>query len=218
MSKKHSVFFNKKEDFHLYMNWEKAINIKREVSFQGRLDKVLERQKIKLNDNLIKLTGTPEDVIIIKKKTTQNGDTISKVIVDQKLINIIFPPLKDVPVRRITTEFEKGYKLVSLISAYGEGSDKGKGKDQKDLSTIDITIPLDSDLNVGDEIIRVFVQENLVSSIMVFDVLEITADMSNNAPLNLKAKIALSTEPIDMNKPTWQLIIALSKRRLAANY
>lgn len=200
------------------MNWEKAINIKREVSFQGRLDKVLERQKIKLNDNLIKLTGTPEDVIIIKKKTTQNGDTISKVIVDQKLINIIFPPLKDVPVRRITTEFEKGYKLVSLISAYGEGSDKGKGKDQKDLSTIDITIPLDSDLNVGDEIIRVFVQENLVSSIMVFDVLEITADMSNNAPLNLKAKIALSTEPIDMNKPTWQLIIALSKRRLAANY
>lgn len=200
------------------MNWEKAINVKREVSFQGRLDKVLERQKIKLNDNLIKLTGTPEDVIVIKKKTTQNGDTISKVIVDQKLINIIFPPLKDVPVRRVTTEFEKGYKLVSLISAYGEGSDKGKGKDQKDLSTIDITIPLDSDLNVGDEIIRVFVQENLVSSIMVFDVLEITADMSNNAPLNLKAKIALSTEPIDMNKPTWQLITALSKRRLAANY
>lgn len=200
------------------MNWEKAINVKREVSFQGRLDKILERQKIKLNDNLIKLTGTPEDVIVIKKKTTQNGDIISKVIVDQKLINIIFPPLKDVPVRRITTEFEKGYKLVSLISSYGEGSDKGLGKNQKDLTSIDITVPLDSDLNVGDEIIRVFVQENLVSSIMVFDVLEITADMSNNAPLNLKAKIALSTEPIDMNKPTWQLITALSKRRLAANY
>ena len=42
--------------------------------------------------------------------------------------------------------------------------------------------------------------------------------MSNNAPLNLKAKLSIDTEPIDLNKPSYQMIVALAKRRLAANY
>lgn len=200
------------------MNWENAVNYTREVSFQGRLDKVLEKQKIKLHDNSIRLTGVPEDVLVIKRKTTINGDTISKVITDQKLVNCIFPVLKDLPVRRITKEFESGYTLTSLVAAHGEGGNKG-AKDTKDITTIDVLVPLDSNIDIDDTLIRVFVQEDVkASTVMVFNVVDIVSDFSNNAPLNLKIKVSVSTEPVDLNKPSYQLIIALAKRRLAANY
>lgn len=201
------------------MNWEKAANYDREVSFQGRLDKVLEKQKIKLHDNAIKLTGTPEDVLVLKRKTTINGDTISKVITDQKLVNCIFPVLKDIPIRKITKEFEKGYTLTSLVSAYGEGSSKGFDKPEKNLTTIDVLVPLDANIDVDDVLVRVFVQNDIKSNtVMVFNVVEVVADFSNNAPLSTKVRLTVSTDPIDLNKPSYQLITALAKRRLAAKY
>lgn len=201
------------------MDWSDSCNYDREVSWQGRLDKTLERQKRKLNDNRIKHTGIPEDVLVIKRKNTINGDKISKVIVDQKLINIIFPVLKDIPVRKVSREFGKGYTLTALVNSHGEGSGKGQGQEQKDLTTIDVLAPIDSDLEVEDTIIRVFVNEQVkTSTVIVFTVREVLADMSNNAPLNLKAKLSIDTEPVDLNKPSYQMIVALAKRRLAANY
>lgn len=201
------------------MDWSNSCNYDREVSWQGRLDKTLERQKRKLNDNRIKHTGIPEDVLVIKRKNTVNGDKISKVIVDQKLVNIIFPVLKDIPVRKVSREFGKGYTLTALVNAHGEGSEKGQGQEQKDLTTIDVLAPIDSDLEVEDTIIRVFVNEQVkTSTVIVFTVREVLADMSNNAPLNLKARLSIDTEPVDLNKPSYQMIVALAKRRLAANY
>lgn len=201
------------------MDWENCCNYKREVSFQGRLDKTLERQKIKLRDNLIKLTGTPEDVLVVKRKTTINGDLISKVITDQKIVNCIFPILKDVPIRKVTKEFEDGYTLTSLVSAYGDGSEKGQKESTKGITTFDIIVPFDSDIDIGDTLIRVFVQESVkASTVMVFEVLEILSDFSNNAPLTTKVRVAISNDPIDLSKPSYKLIMALSKRRLAANY
>ena len=201
------------------MDWSNSCNYEREVSWQGRLDKTLERQKRKLNDNRIKHTGIPEDVLVIKRKNTGNGDKISKVMVDQKLVNIIFPVLKDIPIRKVSREFGKGYTLTALVNAHGEGSEKGQGQEQKDLTTIDVLAPIDSDLEVEDTIVRVFVNEQVkTSTVIVFTVREVLADMSNNAPLNLKAKLSIDTEPIDLNKPSYQMIVALAKRRLAANY
>lgn len=201
------------------MNWNNVSNKQREVSWQARLDKKLERQKIHLNDNRVKHTGIPEDVIVIRKKKTANGDTVSKVIEDQKLINMVFPVLKDLPVRRIRTEFEDGYSLVSLVSAHGEGSDKGYGKEQKDLTIVDVLVPYDSEIEVDDTVVRVFVStETNTNTVMIFNVREIKADFSNNTPLNLKVSLAIETEPVDLTKPSYQLILALAKRRLAAHY
>lgn len=203
------------------MNWENAANYEREVSFQGRLDKVLERQKIKLRDNRIKLTGTPEDVLVINRKATVNGDLISKVITDQKLVNCIFPVLKEVPIRKVTQEFEEGYKMTALVSAQGNSSTNGLQKQYtKGLTVFDVVLPFDSKIDIGDTIVRVFVQsEDLqASTIMLFEVIDIVADFSNNAPLTTTAKVAISSDPVDLNKPSYQLIMILAKRRLEANY
>lgn len=201
------------------MNWDNACNRDREVSFQGRLDKVLERQKIHLRDNLIKLTGTPEDVLVVKRKTTVNGDLISKTIIDQKIVNCIFPVLKNVPIRKVTQEFEGGYKMTALVAAYGNGSEKGQGEVTKDLTTLSAIVPLDAAIDKDDTIIRVFVQEEKqASSIMIFEVVDLLADFSNNAPLTATVKLAISTDPVDLNKPSYQLIQTLARRRLEANY
>lgn len=201
------------------MKWDNVCNDQREVSYQARLDKKLEQQRRRLNDNRIKHVGIPEDVLVLKRKTTKNGDTISKVIVDQKVVNIIFPVLKNLPVRRIKQEFQTGYSIRALVSAHGEGGTSGQGKEQKDLTTIDVLVPYDSTIDIDDTIIRVFVQDDIkMSTVVVFTVQEITADFSNNAPLNLKVRLAISTEPVDLNKPSYQMIMALAKRRLTAKY
>lgn len=201
------------------MNWDNACNYQREVSWQGRLDKTLERQKIKLNDNRLKHVGTPEDVIVIQNKTNLEGDIISKVVKEHKIVNCVFPVLKDLPMQKKTTEFGDGYTAISIFSAKGEGSDKGQGNEQKDLQTIEVQVPMDADIAKDDRIIRVMVQEDLNScSVMVFDVIELLGDFSNNSPLSMKARISLTNDPPDLNKPLYQLIMAMAKRRLAANY
>lgn len=201
------------------MNWDNVTNYDRQVSYQARLDKVVERQKIKLRDNMIKLTGTPEDVLIIHRKKTVTGDDVSAVIKENKIVNCIFPILKDVPIRKVTTEFGQGYTLTNIVSAYGDGSEKGLGKDQKDITTLDVTFPVSADINTGDILVRVFVQETVQqNTVMVFDVIDTMASFSNNVALTMTAKLALSTRPIDLNKPLYKLICRMAERRVAVNY
>ena len=201
------------------MNWENACNRDRQVSFQGRLDKILEKQKIRLRDNLIKITGTPEDVLVMYEKTTSDGDPVSTVIKENKVVNCIFPQLKRVPLRKVTTEFGEGYTLTNLVASMGEGSEKGQGAQQKELTTVEVEFPLDADINVGDKIVRVFVQENVrANTIMVFDVIDTFGDFSNNRALTMTAKLALSTKPVDVTKPIYKLISVMAERRAEVGY
>lgn len=199
------------------MNWDTAAQRNRQVYFQGRLDKKLEAQKISLRDNLINLAGIPEDILIVKEKKDINNDTISTVMSGHMVSNIIFPVLKNVPVRKVSQEFGDGYTLTNLVSAYGEGSDK-KPTEQKELTTMEITLPLKSDLEVQDKIVRVMVQEGKAVTVLLFDVLEVTSDFSNNAALTLHATIALSTKPMDLTKPLYQEIMTLAARRQKVGY
>lgn len=201
------------------MNWDNCCNDTRMVTFQGRLDKTLEDQKRRLHDNSIKLESTPEDIIVVKTTRTEDGDPITDRVTSHKVVNVKFPILKDIPVRKITKEFEKGYKINALVSKYGEGSDKGLGKEQKDLTTMQVDVPIDSEIDIDDWIVRVFVQKDTnASTVMIFDVIEVLSDFSNNAPLTLKLVIALSTRPIDLNKPLYKLIKATAERRAILGY
>lgn len=204
------------------MDWSKeSERATRQTFFQGRLDKKLEDQKIKLRDNNIRNTGTPEDILIIEPKTGDEGDKTANVLKAHIVTNVIFPPLKDLPIKMVTSEFESGYTMTNIVSSYGKGKDSGNDP-QKDLSTIDIQIPLREAKNVsiyqGCKIVKVFVDEGLVSSVMVFDVIDMMGTFSNNAALAVTAKVALTTEPVDLTKKVYQMCVALAKRRLEAGY
>lgn len=201
------------------MNWDNCVNDIRMVTYQGRLDKTLESQRQRLHDNAIKLEGTPEDVIVVKTTRTEDGDPMTDQVTAHKVVNMKFPILKDIPVRKVTKTFEKGYKINALVSAYGEGADKGLGKEQKDLTTYQVDVPIDSEIDVDDRIVRVFVQKDVnASTCMIFDVLEVLSDFSNNAPLTLKLVIAVATRPVDFDKPLYKLIKATAERRAILGY
>lgn len=202
------------------MNWNNVSQRDRQVFYQGRLDKKLENQKIQLRDNLIRLTGTPEDILVISKKVDSNLSTKSTIVKTHIVTNVIFPPLKDVPVRKVKQDFGSGYVLTNIVSAYGEGSEQGSGQEnpQQDLTTLTINLPLNSDIEKDNKIVKVFVQENEINTIMVFDVLEVLSSYSNNSPLTLSAKIALSTDPIDPEKKIYKMITTLADRRITAGY
>lgn len=201
------------------MNWDNCVNDIRMVTYQGRLDKTLESQRQRLHDNAIKLEGIPEDVIVVKTTRTEDGDPMTDQVTAHKVVNMKFPILKDIPVRKVTKTFEKGYKINALVSAYGEGADKGLGKEQKDLTTYQVDVPIDSEIDVDDRIVRVFVQKDAnASTCMIFDVLEVLSDFSNNAPLTLKLVIAVATRPVDFNKPLYKLIKATAERRAILGY
>lgn len=202
------------------MNWNNVSQRDRQVFYQGRLDKKLENQKIQLRDNLIRLTGTPEDILVISKKVDSNLTTKSTIVKAHIVTNVVFPPLKDVPVRKVKQDFGSGYVLTNIVSSYGEGSEQGSGQGnpQQDLTTLTIQLPLESDIEKDNKIIKVFIQENKVNTIMVFDVLEVLSSYSNNSPLTLSAKVALSTDPIDPEKKIYKMITTLADRRITAGY
>lgn len=199
-------------------DWSKESDrASRQTFFQGRLDKKLEGQKIKLRDNAIINTGTPEDILIVDKHIGDEGDTISEVVKAHIVTNVIFPPLKDLPIDLVTREFESGYFITNIVSSYGKGNEKGN-EPQKEVSTIDIQLPLSAKITRDDRIIKVFVNEGKLSSIMVFDVIDLMGTFSNNSALAITAKVALTTEPIDLSKKVYQMCKSLAERRLSAGY
>lgn len=199
-------------------DWSKeSERASRQTFFQGRLDKKLEAQRIKFHDNMIKNAGTPEDILIIDKKLKDEGDEASSVLKAHIVENIIFPPLKDLPIDLVTKEYEDGYVLTNIISAYGKGKNEGN-EPQKDVSTITIQLPLSSKITRDDRIVKVFVDGDSVSSVMIFDVIDLLGTFSNNKALSISAKIALSTAPIDLTKKAYQMCQSLAKRRIQAGY
>lgn len=197
-------------------------NRDRVVYWQARLDKKTEKARRRIRDSNLKNVSTPEDVIVIREKTNEEGDIKETIISEFKVCNVLFPVLKDIPIKKVSNEFEDGYTITSLVAANGDKDDQKTG-----VNSIDLVVPLDADINRGDNIVRVFVgneQDQASSStVMIFKVAELKADMSNNAPLAMKATVVLSSEAFDAldaeTRPKFVKTVKLmAKRRLAAGY
>ena len=76
-------------------------------TFQSRLAAKQNRIAQKLSDNSIGMLGTVTDVFRIKTKKNGMGDLISRTVEDIDVIEIIFPPLKDVPMWRFVGSTSK---------------------------------------------------------------------------------------------------------------
>lgn len=202
------------------MNWDTAVNRDREVSYQARLNKKLEKKVAYLTDNAIMNQGVPEDVLLVKEVKDVNGDVVSTISSGHIVTNFIFPVLKDIPIQVVKGKGK--YSLTSIVSASGEGTEQGKN-DKEDLTTFEVKVPISAGIEKDNKIVRVFVQEGgpqegCINTVMVFDVINTLADFSLNAPINMKLILSLSKKPIDANKTIYQKIIALAKRRLEVGY
>lgn len=197
------------------MDWSNAVQRDRIVSYQARLNKKLESKIISMSDSAILNIGTPEDILLIEEVKDVNGDKISTISKGHIVTNVIFPVLKNIPVEIV--EGKGTYALTSIVSAMGEGTDSGK-EDKEDLTTVTVRLPLSANVKRGNKLVRVFVQEGKVNTIMVFDVINLLADYSTNAPIAVNAVLSLSKDTINASKEIYQKIIALANRRIAVGY
>ena len=162
-----------------------------------------ERQKRRLTDNLIELAGNPTDCIRIHYKYNDEGDIESRIIENATVESVIFPPLKDVPYRKLTKE-KNSYKITSLvnIAAEGEASEK-----------FTLTFTHASGLSVGDLIVRVFLDPDVEKPIiLVLMVKEVLGTFGHQMLLTTKCNATLDMETLP--EETEQVIGQMAERRL----
>lgn len=175
--------------------------------FQNRLAARQELIKRRIKDNNIELAGHPTDCIRIQYKKNDEGDITSRVISKATVESVIFPPLKDVPYRKISCDGSGSYKITSLVDSYNEEA----------TERYSLSFPKASDLNVGDLIVRVFLDPDVAEPIiLVMKISEILGTFGHLMLLGQKCNCVLTTE--DIPEKTLQVIGEMAKRRLAIGF
>ena len=91
----------------------------RRTSFQARLGKRLDNITRKVVDNNLRLSSHPTDMIRIKvERDPISQDLISRTITNAEVIPIIFPEMKDVPLRRLSREGDETVLVPNLYQFY----------------------------------------------------------------------------------------------------
>lgn len=127
--------------------------------FQARMARFHDPIRRKLTDNITSLTGQATDCIRVRVKKNKQLDIESRVVEEVKVIPIIFPPLIDVPYRRLN-QVDGQYRLESFVAA-------------TDLFPIQIQTTQVDKIYVGDLIFRILRDSQVAQPIvMVLEVVE----------------------------------------------
>ena len=127
------------------------------TTYQARLQAKHDHLVKRLIDNQMRLIGNPTDCIRIRRNTDKHGDKVSSVLELADIVPIVFPPWKDVPYRRLGKDIHDKYELTSLVNAAAE--------DNKEK--YEIYAPGKACLMVGDLIIRIMLDEDMVQPVVI---------------------------------------------------
>jgi hypothetical protein len=178
-------------------------------SLQHRLAIKNDNLRRKLIDNQIGLIGMLSDTIRVRYRKTYEGDNKSIIVEAVDIIKCSFPPLTDVPIRKVQVD-EKTHKwqLTSLIGAYEEDQ-------QEKAYTMDI--PFHFKVNVGDLLFRILVDEDVrYPSILVIELTEILGTFGGKKLIMTKAKGVIPTDTFP--DEILETIKKMAERRLRLNY
>jgi len=108
------------------------------------------RRKLIDGTNLYHIS-VPVDCIRMKIKKTFEGDDISWLIQKCDVVSAVFPPLNDVPYRKVNVDPEtKAWSLTSLISAF---------EDDAQEKFYSLQIPFEFDIDVNDMLFRIMLDQ-----------------------------------------------------------
>ena len=163
------------------------------------------------SDNNLEIIGSPTDCIRIKDKKNDEGDPISSVIEKADVVSVNFPPIIDVPYRYIRKTNNVGdrdsYQITSLVAATTD-------EDQKNY---EITAPHKSQLDIGDLICRVFLDdEQTLPIVLVMQVTEMLGTIGSSAMISHKYKCTIPMTEI--KKEIIEVIAELAQRRLKIRF
>lgn len=111
-----------------------------QTTFQSRLSSRLNRLSQKLNDNAIRLSGTISDCIKISLKTSPTGDILSRKVEDIDVVPVVFPALKDIPLKKVTSTTGE---IVTVPYTF-------------EIQPIEVLIPLSTKVDQDDLIIKFY--------------------------------------------------------------
>lgn len=180
--------------------------------FQSRLSMKHDIIKRKVLDNQISLAGNPTDCIRIHVEKNDEGDKLSTIVKQADVISVVWPSLKDVPIRKIHKNNPDGYvnesignyTITSLVNIAGEGQNEQMFK---------LFFPHGADLNVDDLIVRVFIDPDVdYPIVIVVKVAEILGTFGQMMLISQSATCTLDAE--DMPKELQNIIGEMAERRL----
>jgi hypothetical protein len=174
-------------------------------TFQSRIATKQDNIRRKLNDNLLTWVGLACDCIRIQTYTNREGDPLQHIVKEATIENIVFPPLRDVPIRDLIDK-DGQYTLTSLVSSV-VSPDQGEDKDYYIVSA-----PRNSKLSVNDLLFRVFLEpEARFPSVLPLEVSEKLGTIGGNSMISNSFKVAICTQ--ELPQKIVDVIVAMAKRR-----
>lgn len=159
-------------------------------------------------DNLIEHEGNPTDCIRIRVKKNDEGDITDRIIEKADIVQIVFPPLKDVPYRRLYhNERTQKIEITSLPQT-------GEPEANEDFTII---APHNEVLLNNDIIVRVMLDPDVNTPIILaLEVLEPLGTFGGSMIIQSKFKCCLYNETL--SEEVLQTISEMAKRRLHLNF
>ena len=173
-------------------------------TWQARLQQKHDIIKRKMIDNLIEHEGAPTDCIRIHLKKNDEGDITDRVVEKADIVSVIFPPLQDVPYRRVC--FNNTTRKLELTSLPAMGNNEAN-------DAFTITVPHKDVLLNGDLIIRVMIDPDVEMPIIIaLEVLEPLGTFGGQMLIQSKFKCCLYNE--NLSDELLKVITEMAKRRL----
>lgn len=169
-------------------------------SIQSRLGKFHDPIRRKLIDNLISYTGQATDCIKIRLTQTLQGDIETRTIESVDVASIIFPPLTDVPYRRLLKGADVAFKLETLPAV-------------TDLFPFQIQAPAANGIYIGDLIVRIFKDPEVQNPyVMVLEVKEPLGTFAVHSMVWSKFNCTFYSE--NLPDEILETIVSFAERRL----
>lgn len=174
--------------------------------YQARLGMKQDSIKRKLVANRTELAGIPTDCIRISLTLNDEGDILTSKVREASVINVVFPPLKDVPIRMINSESGE-YKITSAINAFAN----------ENQQVYLVTCPRNCPLTKDDLLVRVMLDSEMDKPIViVFKVADCFGTFGSQALIGLKYQLVVYEE--NLSTEIENAIIDFAKRRLNVGY
>ena len=172
-------------------------------TIQQRLARIQDPMRVKLVSNTEYNIADATDAVRIRTKNTYEGDPSSWVVDKVDVVNLVFPPLKDVPFRKIRLKDGSRYELTQLVSQFEEGEQK---------KNYTVTVPIEHDLDVNDLLFRIIdVGTTTWASVIILKVSEILGDFGHSRLIIQKCGCTIPTEIIPQE--VVDTMIMCAKRR-----
>jgi len=118
---------------------------------QARHAMIGDNLRRKCIDNTLFWISHATDVVRMRTRKTYEGDDVSWIVEMCDVVSAVFPPLEDVPYRKVNVDAEThAWSLTSLISAFEDDA-------QEKFYTLQV--PFEFNINVGDLLFRIMLDE-----------------------------------------------------------